>query len=186
MLRMKIYYMQENEHSHKDQSREPVADLIFYEISREEIEAGNTSRFLRDFRPPDNVSPADLKALMGKILFNISGYDNDESEVYTVPAVRAFFQALHHEWPCWLFFCDLESPGFAAIGYCILPTLRVRKVSGAPTVAVFVDRGELSVFLKECIDLLEHLSELAELSEVEVEQRTEKMIEYINRWFSRH
>lgn len=163
----------------------PPPDLIFYVFSREEIEAGDTSRFLRDFLPPLEVEPSALLTAMGKVMFSVAGYDEHHEEVFSIPEVRSFFQKIHRQWPCWLFYSELASPGLTAIIYSILPWLSVQKSSGSPRVTIAHKPEDLGNFLKDCAGPLERLSDLAGLSDAQVEERTDQIIAYIREWFER-
>lgn len=161
----------------------PPHDLIFYVISREEIEAGDTSRFIRDFLPSFEVEPAVLLSSMGRVVFSVAGYDEHQEEVFSIPEIRNFFQKIHQQWPCWLFYSELASPGLTAIIYSILPWLSVQKSSGSPRMTISHKPEDLGNFLKDCAAPLERLSDLAGLTDAQVEQRTDQIITYIRKWF---
>ena len=75
---------------------------VFYPIAREEIEACDTKRLLHDLRPEaDNPF---LKAGPGKVIFSVSGYDEDPRELLTIPEVCSYFRKVQLKAPCWLYF----------------------------------------------------------------------------------
>jgi len=44
------------------------------------------------------------KPFQARLLIEVSGYDDDPRELYVIPEVRAYFQALSEKWPYWLYF----------------------------------------------------------------------------------
>jgi len=84
--------------------------IIQYEISRLEVDNLLIDRLVRDLRPePDNpmiyVGP-------GRCIFRVSGYDEDQRELFEIPEFVAFVRKVNESAPCWLYF---SHPGFRKI-----------------------------------------------------------------------
>lgn len=94
-----------------------------YVITREEVEADDISRIIRDFGP-DN-SRKKLRRLQGRVHFTVSGYDEDPSEIFEIAEVRDYFALVHRQWPCWSFACSLRSPCLWAVALLISPNVLV-------------------------------------------------------------
>ena len=96
---------------------------IVYVITREEVEAGDTSRIISDFSPDSTKKT--LRRLCGRVHFTVAGYDEDPSEIYELTAVRDYFALVQRQWPCWSFACSLRSPCLRAVALSISPNVLV-------------------------------------------------------------
>jgi hypothetical protein len=93
--------------------------LLIYVISREEIEACDTNRFIKNFSS-EQIAPALAKRLMGNVLFVVVGYDDVDLHLCRIPAVCRFYAAIYKQAPCWLFYSELTSFTLKMIFSCIL------------------------------------------------------------------
>jgi len=147
------------------------SDTTFgYMISRDEIQTCDTKRFLSVFHP-DSKNPI-IQFGMGKVLFFMDGYDSDPRELWEIPECRAFIAKIHKEFPCWIFFVDLESDWLSVVIACLL------KVEHGH---VCVSAHESFSFFREQLDLLLSLGLLANKS---VDEMTARLNEVLSRFSS--
>lgn len=79
--------------------------VVFINIPREEVEARDTSAFIRRMAPfVANPMPAHA----GAFLFVIDGYHETPDETYAIPAVREYWQDLDAKWPYTIFFANTD------------------------------------------------------------------------------
>jgi len=64
-----------------------------------------------------------LAQLRSKVVFTVSGYDDDHGPLCTVPSVRKFFSLCHSRWPCWAFYADLQGDCLAMIAASVVANL---------------------------------------------------------------
>lgn len=105
-------------------------DLIVYQFSRAKLEPLDFSHFLGLYSPANLPSGQPLKAMVGRMIFCIEGYDTDPREVYAIPDVRRFYAAFRQAWPYWLYFCDLHTDGLNSMLICCLSSSTAIKVDG--------------------------------------------------------
>lgn len=153
--------------------------IIVFAISKEEIEAGDISRFLAMFRPAQ-MSSQYLRDLFACVSFTVSGYDNSAEELYLISKVRTYFQQVHKEWPCWLFYAELLSPCLRMVMLSILPDICAKQQSGGQSTLVTYNAQQLCHFLRDSVPVLERLSTMAGLAEAEIEQRTRELLCYFD------
>ncbi|MFZ4774037.1 MAG: hypothetical protein ACOYM3_01655 [Terrimicrobiaceae bacterium] len=158
--------------------------LYIFSISKAEIERCDTRRFIALFRPTSPSSLVSLADLFGSVMFTISGYDDSPDELYSIPEVRKYLAKVQAEWPCWLYFSELESQCLQMIALCLLKNIHAKKVSGQPTAMVSFDKSELTRFLFQCMKPLEKLAETAHLPHEVVHQRAENIFRYFSHHFS--
>lgn len=134
--------------------------IIFYEISRLEIELGHTSRIQDDLKA-DKGNPF-VRHGMGNIIFAVNGYDSDPRELSQIPEFQRFVGKLQKAYPCWLYFARIESYWLQVV---------LSSLSGGGDA---VTAQQLESFFMEQIDLLATLSVLAGKSQ-------EEMIQHLNK-----
>lgn len=83
------------------------ADIVRIRMDRSNIEAGYTANVLTTLMSLSD-SGERIRRLKGGVLIEVLGYDNDLRELYEVPEVCRFFQALTAQWPYWLWFIYRE------------------------------------------------------------------------------
>jgi len=80
--------------------------MVLMTITRREVESfdhGNQLNFL--YHAKDQALDAN-----GKINFAVTGYDNDERELWEIQEVRDYFDFLDRCFPYWFFFLDRTLP----------------------------------------------------------------------------
>ena len=122
-------------------------ETIIFALNRAEIESGDLTRFFSNFGPM--VTPKKLRALQGKILFTVDGYDDNTAELYEIPVVREYFFMVHRVWGGWLFFSELESACLKMVACCLSQNLTATKLAANRNHQVLMSRGELLDFMEE-------------------------------------
>ena len=156
----------------------PGHDLIIYQFSRLRVEQGDFSDFLRRFAAPRLPAGPKLKAMMGRMLFCIEGYDVDPREIYLIPEVRRFYAAFHSAWPYWLYFCDLNQDGLNAMAVCCLNSFASITRDGQIRCGVEYDPLELVRFIGQDFSHMNLMCERAGLSEADIYERTRQVFKY--------
>lgn len=127
--------------------------IIQYEISRFEVENLITDRLVHDLRStPDNPM---IQAGPGCCIFWVSGYEEEQRELFEIPEFVAFVRKVNESSPCWVYFAH---PGFRKIpasrwlnliAFCSANNAEVVRQAGidkfhfacsAPEIEEFVDR----------------------------------------------
>ena len=124
-------------------------ETMIFALKRAEIESGDLTRIFSNFGPM--MPPKKLRAIQGKILFTIDGYDDNPAELYEIPVVREYFFMAHRVWGGWLFFAELETACLKMVACCLSKNLTAKKLAGNQKHQVFLRRGELLDFMEEGI-----------------------------------
>ena len=167
-----------NPPSHKTQP------YFFCEFSRAAVEAGDFAEFLEHFALERLPQGSALRSYYGTFHFAVAGYDDDARELYEIPEVRAFYQSFRQAWPFWFFACDLETPSLQAMTFCCLPSLQVRRRSGATSCNVQLQTRELGEFVRDNFRGLNLLFDRAGMSEAENRERSRHVVDYYRRDWS--
>lgn len=158
-------------------SRRRSQRTIFYIIMRDEIERGDTSRFLANFGP--QTVRARLRDVEGRISIAIAGYDGEPDELYTIPAVRNFFASIQDIWPCWLFTSGIQDDCLLSVMFCALKNLVVSGVHRGRQVRVDTSEEEVRNFLVQCLPLAAFLDDQAGIPKKRGATRIEAMVRYL-------
>jgi hypothetical protein len=142
-----------------------AGDIIFYQFSRPKVEQCDFSHFLGLYAPDRLPTGSRLREMMDRMIFLISGYDDDAREVHTIHEVRRFYTVFHQAWPYWLYFCNLDTKELQMMVMCCLSSLAAMKVDGRPNVAVKYDRLELLRFVSNDFSPMNVMCERAEMTE---------------------
>ena len=153
-------------------------DIIIYEFSRSAVEQGDFTHFLERFRAEKLPSGTPLRQMMDSMVFVIEGYDDDPREIHTIPEIRKFYQALHHAWPYWLYFCNLDQDGLKMMTLCCLESITAIKVDGNPDCAVQYNPIELIKSISEDFVHMNVMCEQAGMTERGIYDRSKHVMEY--------
>jgi hypothetical protein len=140
----------------KPKARAKAREIV-YSISREEVEAGDAARFLHEFGPDNDRRR--LAQIRGRTHFTVSGYDEEEEEIFEIMEVRDYFALLHRLWPCWSFACSLRSPCLRAIALTLAPNVDV--VREGRSVTTRLVECELAAFFEDGVPASLALGRLA-------------------------
>ncbi len=157
-----------------------MSDPILLFFLRPDIEAGDTSAFLRRFAPSALPKGPKLPKMMGTLSFLVDGYNDDPEEIYSIQAVRDFYARLHAKWPYWFFFCDLRNESLQMITACLLKNVVGHKTIGAPDAHLRLDPMELVGFIFAGFAPMNEMCDHANMSEFDIWKRTKAIFEYFN------
>ncbi len=93
-------------------------DTLAYAAAREDVESGNIGPAL-DFL--NRLLRTRMgKHFKGRLLFGVSGYDNDPRELYQIPEVRLWMRKLDQQFPYWFYFLsrDASTMEFVTFSLC--------------------------------------------------------------------
>ena len=123
-LRMLSQYSSKTVPPRGKQGRKANSPIIFVS-SREEIEKSDIRRLVALGSPRQSVSK--IKALRGRIIYTVSGYDDVADELFEVEEVRRFYAHAQATWPCWLYTAHLHTPCFRSVVLSLLPHLTIER-----------------------------------------------------------
>lgn len=150
---------------------------ILYVIMRKEIETGDLRRFLANFGPL--VEKDRLRQIAGSISFTVHGYDDREEEIFEIPEVRAYFQAAHRRWPCWLFTADIRTACLHAVILSILPTVNIIRAPAQGINQAQASYKHLKTFFMDSLVASSVMEVKAGISANRSEKRIEALAEYL-------
>ena len=153
-------------------------DFIIYQFSRSKVERGDFSHFLSLHSPDKLPSGRRLRTMMNSMVFCVEGWDNDPSEIHSIPEVRKFYAAFHEAWPYWLYFCNLDVDTLRTMVCCCLPSLTAMKVDGQPNVKVQFDPLALLEFFKRGFGPMNAMCERAQMFEHLIYDRSKALFDY--------
>jgi len=95
-----------------------VDGLVLY-ASRAEVERGDIDRASTAL--DKLLNPEVAQRLKGRLIFGIRGYEDDPRDLYEIPEVRVWMQALDQVFPHWFYFMDVgprSTLSFVAFSLC--------------------------------------------------------------------
>lgn len=160
----------------------PVNALTgMYGFTRDEVEDLDFSHFLSLFGRDGLPSGPKLAALMGTVTLTVGGYDHDPRELWEIPEVRRFFQALLKAWPYAPYFCDLGNGSMVALFHSCLNSIVTRRIDGLDGARVMYDPHELVRLLEQTLEACRGLWTRAGVPTPAVAERFKAVFEYFNR-----
>lgn len=121
---------------------------ILHLVTRQEIETGDVTRIATGFGP--RIPGDRLEYLEGRTSLVISGYDQDERELYEIPEVRGYLIDAFRRCPALIHSADLRNDCFRIAIFCVLPNLIVvRRQGDLPE--IHIHEEELSRFFMGCL-----------------------------------
>lgn len=95
-------------------------DYLYIVVTRDDIEAGDTSRVLAALAPLLQ-SQRTARNFMERVCVAFDGYNDTTWELFEIPEVRNYVQALDRRFPYWLYFLDKNTNSFDVIWRCFMP-----------------------------------------------------------------
>jgi hypothetical protein len=148
---------------------EPLAIVI----SKEEIETQNITSALSLLNTLV-ASPEKAKSFQEKVDIAFHAYDNDQRELFEIPEVRHFVYKLDEAFPFWLFFLSKHFLGLQCLLLCFLPPFLTAEAKAE----IFPEKVQ-ELLLNRWIPAMNHISEYAGLSGEEIDELTERAMDYI-------
>lgn len=95
-------------------------DLLMVMGSREEVESGDHSQTLATLTTL--LREDKCRQFRQRVMFGISGYDDDPRELFEIPEVRRWVIGLDAKWPYWFFFLWAgQRSTLPLIAFCLCP-----------------------------------------------------------------
>ncbi len=113
--------------------------------------------------------------LVGQLQILFVGYDSDPRELWEVPEVRQFVQALDAEFAFWFYFADLKSDSLRVLTFCLCRTTATRRGSTA------VNHPDFAAFLERHFGAMNQIINQWHVNEATNKQRTEEILSYFER-----
>jgi hypothetical protein len=149
-----------------------IAPLVIV-VSKDDVEVGNIAPTLQVLQTLLE-SPDKIRIMREKVEISFHGYDQFPQELDEIPAVRNFVAALDHKFPYWLYFLTKHFTGLQCIVHCfLLPYLtpQAYKETNLPRVQQLLET--------RWFPAMNHLAEIAGISEELIEHMTEKVTNYL-------
>lgn len=149
--------------------------IIQYEISRFEVENLLTERLVHDLRStPDNPM---IQAGPGRCVFLVSGYDEEQRELFEIPEFVAFVRKVNESSPCWIYF---SHPGFpevpasrwlSLIAFCSINNVVVVRQAGIEKIHFACLEAEIEEFVDRQIRDFNAMCSLAKVRRKAIKKR---------------
>ena len=146
---------------------------LYILISREEVEARDRTAPLATLKSLIS-SPEIAKSYMENVDVIFGGYDSDSRELFEIPEVRDYVYKLDDEFPYWLFFLSKYGSGLQCLLLCFLPPYLTEEAR----VKIHTERTR-DLLLDRWLPAMNQVSEFAELSGDEIDELTERALDYI-------
>ncbi len=146
-----------------------VDRLVLY-ASHAEVEAGDIDHASTTF--DKLLNPEVAQRLKGRLIFGIRGYEDDPRDLYEIPEVRAWMQALDQVFPYWFYFMDVGPPStltFVAFSLCKWEKVPNGKI---------IPPDELQRFLISNFAMMNVLSKQLGESQAENDRRTKDIVRF--------
>lgn len=143
-------------------------DLIVFSFSNDSVRNLNFTPFLKVYGPQNLPSGPRLKAMQGKLLIAVEGYDDHPGELYEFPEVRQFYRKFYEVFPYWLFFVSLQTDCLKVMELSLLKSLTALKRDGSTQVHVEYDPVELVRQIGQQFLTMNLMCEQAEMTEEEI------------------
>jgi hypothetical protein len=151
------------------------ADPLVVVVSREEVNAGDTSGTLRVLHRLIE-SPMQARSYFERVDIAFHGYDGWAQEPFEIIEVRSFVTRLDEKFPYWLFFLSKRYLGLQCLLHCFLPPFLTEEGRAR----VFPQRIH-DLLMRRWIPAMNHMCAFAGLSDEEGDALTERAVEYITR-----
>lgn len=148
-------------------------DLLYVVVSKQDVLSGNTQSTL-DALKALTRSPEDALMWRERVDIAFDGYNDTQWELFEIPEIRNFVYELDEAFPFWLFFLSKARFGLQCIMLCFLPPFLKTEAKAE----IFPERiGRL--LEDRWLPAMNHVCEFVGMNEKEIEQMTDRVIEYI-------
>src|SRR5215212_1226054 len=142
-------------------------------VTRQEVESQAITRPLGILEAL-LASPETARNHFEKIGIAFHGYDDDTRELFEIPEVRNFIFKLDEAFPYWFYFLSKNDPGLQAIILCFMPPYLTEEAKAQ----IFPERLQ-ALLLERWFPAMNHICELVNMSEEEIERLTNRVMSYI-------
>jgi hypothetical protein len=148
-------------------------DFLYIVVDRQDVMAGNTRPTL-DVLKSLIRSPAYARQWHERVDIAFDGYNETKEELFEIVDVRNFVYQLDEQFPFWFFFLSKSHFGLQCIMLCFLPPFLTPEAEAE----IFPERiGRL--LENRWFPAMNHVCKFIGMSELEIEQMTNRVIEYI-------
>jgi hypothetical protein len=151
-------------------------------IAREDIERGNVDAAVASLNKLV-TSKAALEASNGTISLLVGGYDQDPRELYMIPEVRAYFQALDAAFPYWFHVLARLEHSLRMVFMLLVDLTPVPSPDGS--VQAQFANDDLHTFLEDHFQAMDSIHGTYGFSEEENARITELVMNYFDSVISR-
>jgi hypothetical protein len=148
-------------------------DFLTVVVSREQVEAGDTSEILPVLQ--QLLQPETAKKFFERVEIGFSGYDQDPRELYEMVEVRNFVYKLDDQFPFWLYFLTKRGSGLRVILYCFCPPFLKPEAQQE----IWTQRIN-DYLLKRGLPAMGQICQSVGWSEDQIMQLNDRVIEYVS------
>lgn len=145
-------------------------DHLVLKASRQEVESDDTSRAFAKLNKL--LVPSTAKRARGRLIFVITGYDDDSRDLWEIPQVQAWMRKLDIEWPYWFYFMDTGK--HSTLPLVAFSLSKWDKVPGGKT----IPPHELQWFLQRHFEAMNSLSHKLNETQEETDARSREINTY--------
>lgn len=102
--------------------KEEEYDLVFLTIDKKMVESGDIDTILKVFQKA--LLPENIHSSSNKFEIVFDGYNFDRRELFEIPEVKAYIEALDRRCPFWFYLLSFEGKGLWAITYALTDTVK--------------------------------------------------------------
>jgi hypothetical protein len=146
--------------------------ILLYTFTRAEVEQLDFTRFEQTFAHWPQLWARELREKINSLTLLVDGFDNHPEEIYQIPQVRAFYQALHRRWPWWAYFLCLETNSLPLAYLCLVDIVSTVKTNRNSNCAASFDPSKLIELLRHDFSRMFFLMDHARFTEAEVDARS--------------
>ena len=150
--------------------------IIIHTFTKTEIEALDFTRFDNLFGHWPKLWASELKEKFDSLILQVDGYNENPEEIYCIPEVRKYFQALHSRWPWWAYFLNNSESSMAVVYLCLLKSVDSYKKDAQPECAAAFDPREILEIIRHDFGRMNYLWRIAGLSDEENDRRSDEIL----------
>lgn len=153
-----------------------MKQIIMDTFTKAEVEELDFNRFDALFGHWPQLWNRELREKFDSLVFLVDGYNEHPDEVYCIPKVRKFYQALHERWPWWCYFLNNLNGNLAVAYLCLLDSMDSFKKDTAPMAAASFDPRQILEILRHDFGRMNYLWQIAGMSEEDNDRRSDEIL----------
>lgn len=148
-------------------------DFLYVVVSKDDVLSGNVQPTLEVLKSLTR-SPENVLKWRERVDIAFDGYNETQWELFEIPEVRNFVHKLDEGFPFWLFFLSKATFGLKCILLCFMPPFL------KPEARAHIFPERISQLLTDrWFPAMNQVCEYVGMSEREIEQITDRVVEYI-------
>lgn len=152
---------------------------LLFTFTKDEVEQLDFTQFESTFGHWPQLWARELREKINSLTLLVDGFDDHSDEIYQIPQVRAFYQALHRRWPWWAYFLCLETNCLPLAYLCLVDTVASIKTDGSSNCTASFDPTELTELLRHDFSRMCFLMDHAGFTEVDIDARTKAIFKSV-------